>query len=63
MITPEKLLPPDTYGIVAGVNGPNAMITDYESFLSVTEDGCIWWVLMDAVRLGAGFLPVRDDHT
>lgn len=38
------------------------MITDYESFLRVTEDGCIWWLLKDAIRLGAGFLPVRDDH-
>jgi hypothetical protein len=38
------------------------MITDYESFLSVAEDGRIWWLLKDAIRLGAGFLAVRDDH-
>ncbi|MDX9834749.1 MAG: hypothetical protein RBT36_05965 [Desulfobulbus sp.] len=38
------------------------MTTDYEPFLHVTEDGCIWWVLMDAIRLGAGYLPFRDDH-
>ena len=38
------------------------MITDYESFLSVTGDGCVWWLLKDAIRLGAGFLPVRDDN-
>lgn len=40
----------------------NTMMTDYEPFLRVTEDGCIWWVLMDAIRLGAGYLPFRDDH-
>lgn len=38
------------------------MITDYNSFLCVTEEGHIWWLLKDALRLGAGFLPVRDDH-
>ena len=38
------------------------MITDYDSFLHVAEDGRIWWLLKDAIRLGAGFLPVRDDH-
>ena len=38
------------------------MMTDYEPFLRVTEDGCIWWVLMNAIRLGAGYLPFRDDH-
>lgn len=38
------------------------MIADYESFLRVTEDGHIWWLLKDAIRLGAGFLPVRDDN-
>jgi predicted nucleic acid-binding Zn-ribbon protein len=39
-----------------------AMTTDYESFLHVTEDGRIWWLRQDAVRLGAGFLPVCDDN-
>lgn len=38
------------------------MITDYKPFLRVAEDGRIWWVLRDALRLGAGYLPVRDDH-
>jgi hypothetical protein len=38
------------------------MIVDYEEFLHVTDDGRIWWLLKDAIRLGAGFLPVRDDH-
>lgn len=38
------------------------MITDYKPFLHITEDGRIWWSLKDAIRLGAGFLPVRDDH-
>lgn len=39
-----------------------AMTTDYESFLHVTEDGRIWWLRQDAIRLGAGFLPVCDDN-
>lgn len=38
------------------------MITDYEPYLRVSEDGRIWWPLRDAIRLGAGFLPVRDDQ-
>jgi|MTBAKSStandDraft_2_1061841.scaffolds.fasta_scaffold06391_3 hypothetical protein len=38
------------------------MNIDYESFLRVTEDGHIWWLRKDAIRLGAGFLPVRDDN-
>lgn len=38
------------------------MITDYASFLHVSEDGRIWSLLKDAIRLGAGFLPVRDNH-
>ena len=38
------------------------MITDFEPFLCVTEDGHIWWLREDALRLGAGFLPVRDDQ-
>ena len=37
------------------------MITDYESLLRVTEGGHIWWLLEDALRLGAGFIPVRED--
>lgn len=38
------------------------MITDYEPFLHVAEDGRIWWLRKGAIRLGAGFLPVRDDQ-
>jgi len=38
------------------------MTTDYESFFSVAEDGRIWWLRQDAIRLGAGFLPVCDDN-
>lgn len=38
------------------------MTTDYEEFLRVTEDGRIWWLRKDAIRLGAGFLPVCDDN-
>ncbi len=38
------------------------MSPDYNSFLRVTKDGRIWWLQKDAIRLGAGFVPVRDDH-
>lgn len=34
---------------------------DYSPFLHVLEDGTIWWQLTDAVKLGAGYLPLRDD--
>lgn len=37
----------------------NDITTDYEPYLRVTE-GNIWWVLMDAIRLGASWRPVRD---
>jgi len=39
------------------------MITDYESLLSITEDGRLWWLLKDVLRLGAGFLSGCDDQT
>jgi hypothetical protein len=38
------------------------MSTDYESFLHVTHDGRIWWLREDAIRLGAGFLPICGDN-
>ena len=38
------------------------MTTDYESFLRVTEDGRIWWLRQDAIRLGAGYLPICDGN-
>lgn len=38
------------------------MTTDYQSFLRVAEDGRIWWLWQDAIRLGAGFLAVCDDN-
>lgn len=38
------------------------MTTDYESLLRVTEDGHIWWLLKDAIRLGAGYRPYSDDN-
>jgi len=47
---------------IATANRLYAMITDYKPFLSVNKDGCIWWLREDAIRLGAGFYPVRDDH-
>ena len=40
---------------------PGAMTVDYSPFLSVGEDGKIWWQLTDAIKLGAGYLPVSDD--
>jgi hypothetical protein len=38
------------------------MEVDYSPFLHVLHDGSIWWPLADAVKLGAGYLPVRDDN-
>lgn len=38
------------------------MKIDYSPFLHVLQDGRIWWRLEDAVKLGAGYLPVRDDE-
>lgn len=38
------------------------METDYSPFLHLHEDGSIWWPLLDAVKLGAGYLPLRDDQ-
>ena len=37
------------------------MGVDYSPFLNVLPDGTIWWPLGTAVKLGAGFLPLRDD--
>jgi hypothetical protein len=37
-------------------------MTDYTPYLHVTDDGHIWWLRQDALRLGAGFLPVCDDN-
>lgn len=36
---------------------------DYTPFLRVFEDGNIWWGWREAIRLGAGFLPVYNDRT
>ena len=36
--------------------------TDYESYLSVW-DGAVWLLKENALRLGAGYLPVHDDKT
>ena len=38
------------------------MILDYTSLIHAAEDGRIWWRLEDAIKLGAGYLPVRDDE-
>lgn len=37
------------------------MEIDYAPFLHVLPDGSIWWPLEIAAKLGAGFLPLRDD--
>ena len=34
---------------------------DYSPFLHVLQDGTIWWPLTDAVKLGAGYVPLRDE--
>lgn len=36
---------------------------DYEQYLRNFGDGSIWLLKEDAIRLGAGYLPVRDDKT
>jgi hypothetical protein len=37
------------------------MEIDYSPFLHTLEDGRILWRLDDAIKLGAGYFPVRDD--
>ena len=37
------------------------MEIDFTPYHRLNDDGCIWWPLIDAVKLGAGYLPVRDD--
>ncbi len=37
-------------------------MTGFEPYLHVTSDGCIWWPLEDAIRLGAGYRPFADDQ-
>lgn len=37
-------------------------IIDYSQFLHFLENGSLWWRLEDAIKLGAGYLPVRDDE-
>jgi hypothetical protein len=37
------------------------MEIDYSPFLHVCDDGKIWWPLPLAAKLGAGYLPMRDD--
>lgn len=38
------------------------MTVDYSPFTNTLENGSIWWRLEDAVKLGDGYLPVRDDQ-
>lgn len=37
-------------------------MSQYAPHLHVSDDGHIWWLRQDALRLGAGFLPVCDDN-
>lgn len=37
-------------------------LPDFGPYLDVTDDGYIWWLLKDAIRLGAGYRPFVDDH-
>ena len=37
------------------------MAIDYSSFINVLQDGNIWWRLEDAIKLGAGYQPARDE--
>lgn len=37
-------------------------MTKFEPYLHVTDDGCIWWPLKDAIRLGAGYCPLAEEH-
>jgi hypothetical protein len=34
---------------------------DYSPFLEVDEEGCIWWPLEEALKLVAGYLPIRQN--
>ena len=34
---------------------------DFSDYLRVQNDGGIWWRLVDAVKVGAGYVSVRDD--
>lgn len=36
------------------------MDVDYSPFLHVLQNGTIWWPLADAIKLGAGYLPVCE---
>lgn len=38
------------------------MNIDYAPFLRADSDGHIWWRLEDAIKLAAGYVPVRDDN-
>jgi len=38
------------------------MKIDYSPFLQVLQDGSIWWTLTDAIKLGAGYMPMCDDE-
>lgn len=37
-------------------------IIDYSQFIHFLENGILWWRLEEAIKLGAGYLPVRDDE-
>lgn len=37
-------------------------MSQFAPYLRVTDDGHIWWLRQDALRLGAGFVAICDDH-
>lgn len=37
-------------------------MNEYAPYLHVTDDGHIWWLLKDAIRLAAGYRPYSDDN-
>ena len=37
------------------------MKVDFSPYLRIQKNGRIWWRLMDAVKLGAGYVLMRDD--
>lgn len=39
------------------------MKVDYSPFLHVSDDGAIWWRVGDALKLGAGYVPVGSHHS
>ena len=50
------------YSMEGHLKGCGMEIVDYSPYLSVHKDGSIWWRREDAIKLGAGYLPICDDR-